>query len=115
MALSETLSEARYLMNSEGQRTDVLLSWELWVWVLQLLQVLMERVGQSDDAGFVGDYLKSSAASKQELLDDVESNSWVKFAGLFKDDPMFDEFVEAIAQNRRDVDLLISRGAVEEQ
>jgi len=33
-----------------------------------------------------------------------ESNPLVKFAGMFKDDPFFDEFVEEMAQNRRKVD-----------
>src|SRR5262245_31081143 len=31
-------------------------------------------------------------------------NPWVKFAGMFKDDPYFDEWQQAIAENRRKVD-----------
>jgi predicted RNase H-like HicB family nuclease len=31
-------------------------------------------------------------------------NPWVEFAGMFKDDPYFDEFVEAMAENRRKMD-----------
>jgi hypothetical protein len=33
-----------------------------------------------------------------------ESNPLVKFAGMFKDDPFFDEFVEEMAVNRRKLD-----------
>jgi hypothetical protein len=33
-----------------------------------------------------------------------ESNPLVKFAGMFKDDPFFDEFVEEMAENRRKLD-----------
>jgi hypothetical protein len=32
------------------------------------------------------------------------TNPWVEFAGMFKDDPYFDEWQEAIAENRRKVD-----------
>jgi hypothetical protein len=28
-------------------------------------------------------------------------NPWVKYAGMFKDDPMFDEVLEIMKQNRR--------------
>ncbi|MDJ0733171.1 MAG: DUF4209 domain-containing protein [Nostocaceae cyanobacterium] len=33
-----------------------------------------------------------------------ESDPWVKFAGMFKDDPLFDEFVEDMAAYRRELD-----------
>ncbi|NDJ21016.1 hypothetical protein GS682_05025 [Nostoc sp. B(2019)] len=33
---------------------------------------------------------------KQE---DKNSNPWVKFDGIFKDDPLFDDFVENMAVN----------------
>lgn len=32
-------------------------------------------------------------------------NPWVEFAGMFKDDPYFDEWQQAIAENRRKADL----------
>ncbi|MFM5892715.1 MAG: DUF4209 domain-containing protein, partial [Dolichospermum sp.] len=38
----------------------------------------------------------------QEIVE--ESNPWIKFAGMFKDDPLFDEFVEEMAKNRRELD-----------
>jgi hypothetical protein len=31
-------------------------------------------------------------------------NPWVKFAGMFKDNPMFDEVLEIMAENRRKED-----------
>ena len=33
-----------------------------------------------------------------------QSEPWVKFAGMFKDDPLFDEFVEDMAAYRRELD-----------
>ncbi|MBD2124507.1 DUF4209 domain-containing protein [Trichocoleus sp. FACHB-262] len=33
-----------------------------------------------------------------------QSDPWVKFAGMFKDDPLFDEFVEDMATYRRELD-----------
>ncbi|MEH2168338.1 MAG: DUF4209 domain-containing protein [Nostoc sp.] len=37
-----------------------------------------------------------------------ESNPWVKFDGIFKDDPLFDDFVENMAVNRRELDAEIT-------
>lgn len=33
-----------------------------------------------------------------------QENPWVKFAGMFKDDPLFDDWQAAIAENRRKAD-----------
>jgi hypothetical protein len=32
------------------------------------------------------------------------ANPWVEFAGMFKDDPYFDDWQQAIAENRRRID-----------
>ncbi|MHC5737238.1 DUF4209 domain-containing protein, partial [Nostoc sp.] len=37
-----------------------------------------------------------------------ESNPWVKFDGIFKDDPLFDDFVEDMAANRRELDAEVA-------
>jgi hypothetical protein len=34
---------------------------------------------------------------------------WVKFAGMFKDDPLFDEFVEDMAAYRRELDAEVAQ------
>src|SRR5437588_10809772 len=36
-----------------------------------------------------------------EVSGSASGNPWVEFAGMFKDDPYFDEWQEAIAENRR--------------
>ncbi|MTJ53907.1 hypothetical protein FJR38_15270 [Anabaena sp. UHCC 0253] len=36
------------------------------------------------------------------------SNPFVQFNGIFKDDPLFDEFVEEMAKNRRELDAEIA-------
>ena len=42
------------------------------------------------------------------LPEDIEnSNPFVQFDGIFKDDPLFDEFVEDMAANRRELDAEI--------
>ena len=33
-----------------------------------------------------------------------ENNPWVQFAGMFRNDPYFDEWQQAIAENRRKAD-----------
>ena len=43
------------------------------------------------------------------LPEDIEkSNPFVQFDGIFKDDPLFDDFVEDIAANRRELDAEIA-------
>jgi predicted RNase H-like HicB family nuclease len=34
----------------------------------------------------------------------ASDNPWIKFAGVFKDDPMFDEMLESIAEYRQELD-----------
>jgi hypothetical protein len=47
--------------------------------------------------------LKLAAGSILVPLDvpPAEENPWVKYAGMFRDDPLFDDWVEAMAENRR--------------
>ncbi len=42
-----------------------------------------------------------------------QSDPWVKFAGMFKDDPLFDEFVEDIAAYRRELDAEVAADEVD--
>jgi len=41
-----------------------------------------------------------------------QSDPWVKFAGMFKDDPLFDEFVEDMAAYRRELDAEVTADEV---
>ncbi len=109
MVVSEVLLGARFLTDAEGHRTDVLLSWEVWLVLLQLLQALMEQLEQQEEAEVIEDYLKAGSQSQNLSSAKVEANPLVKFAGIFKDDPMFDEFLEAIARNRQGTDLRIAQ------
>jgi hypothetical protein len=38
------------------------------------------------------------------VAESAVANPWVEFAGMFKGDPYFDEWQEAIAENRRKID-----------
>ncbi|MDM3859994.1 MAG: hypothetical protein PT118_09160 [Aphanizomenon gracile PMC644.10] len=43
------------------------------------------------------------------LSEDIEkSNPFVQFDGIFKDDPLFDKFLEEMAKNRRELDAEIA-------
>jgi predicted RNase H-like HicB family nuclease len=58
-------------------------------------------------------YVLAARLEKAEIvplelpLPDTE-NPWVKFAGMFKDDPLFDEFVEDMATYRRELDAEVA-------
>ncbi|MFY7797613.1 MAG: hypothetical protein ACOVQ3_01350 [Dolichospermum sp.] len=52
------------------------------------------------------DYLRTKLNQCQENIEN--SNPFVQFDGIFKDDPLFDQFVEDIAANRRELDAEIA-------
>ena len=39
-----------------------------------------------------------------KVTEQSTAKPWIQFAGMFKDDPYFDEWQQAIAENRRKVD-----------
>jgi hypothetical protein len=45
-----------------------------------------------------------AAVVSLEVADQPMANPWSEFAGMFKDDPYFEEWQEAIAENRRRID-----------
>jgi hypothetical protein len=68
-------------------------------------------------SGSIGDPMQyADLAEKAEIL--VESakfeqpDPWVKFAGMFKDDPLFDDFVEDMAAYRRELDAEVAADEV---
>jgi hypothetical protein len=51
--------------------------------------------------------LRMSQGAEFLLLDSAappQVNPWIEYAGMFKNDPYFDEWQEAIAENRRKID-----------
>ena len=48
--------------------------------------------------------LRLSHGAELLTLDVPTSNPWTECAGMFRDDPYFDEWQEAIAENRRKAD-----------
>jgi hypothetical protein len=73
-------------------------------------------LGQSTPNSETVEMLASQQAQQEQQLHLLENritqlevfshavDPWVKFAGMFKDDPLFDEFVEDMAAYRRELD-----------
>ena len=55
---------------------------------LQKLEELIDQISQVDDSSIANYQLEKKL-------------SWLELAGMFEDDPSFDEFVEAMAEERR--------------
>ncbi|MEB3189968.1 MAG: hypothetical protein VKL42_06455 [Snowella sp.] len=55
---------------------------------LQKLEELVDQISQIDDSSIANYHLEKKL-------------SWLELAGIFEDDPSFDEFVEAMAEERR--------------
>lgn len=52
----------------------------------------------------VQDRLASGELLNLEISEGPATDPWLKFAGRWKDDPRFDEFVEAMKEYRKQVD-----------
>lgn len=48
--------------------------------------------------------LRQEVATLRDQIQKITANPWEKIQGIFKDDPMFDEWQAAIAEYRRQVD-----------
>lgn len=55
---------------------------------LQKIEELIDQVSHVDDSSIANYHLEKQL-------------SWLELAGIFKDDPSFDEFVEIMAEERR--------------
>jgi hypothetical protein len=72
------------LLRAEGATRDEAMK--------NLRQLLAQRVSQGVEV------------TQVTVPDTGFGNPWIEFAGMFKDDPYFDEWQEAIAENRRKAD-----------
>ncbi|MFN0054547.1 MAG: type II toxin-antitoxin system HicB family antitoxin [Planctomycetales bacterium] len=53
--------------------------------------------------------LKTSKVVEIPMPGDEPENPWAKMAGMFKDHPDWDQYLEAIKEHRREMDLLEPR------
>ncbi len=66
-------------------------------WINELDAQKWEKQIESDSHAGKLDFLYAFILRQVE-----QSEPWVKFAGMFKDDPLFDDFVEDMAAYRRE-------------
>lgn len=83
-------------------------------------------LGQSTVNPKLVETLASQQAEQQQQLHLLENritqlevsshavDPWVKFAGMFKDDPLFDEFVEDMAAYRQELDAEVAMHELKE-
>ncbi len=56
--------------------------------------------------------LAEKAETSAESVKFEQSDPWVKFAGMFKDDPLFEEFVEDMVAYRHELDAEVATNLV---
>ena len=84
----------------------------------EMLQKIEQQLAQlpPDQLFLVSDFLDSlqgkSNTSERSLSRVEQSDPWVKFAGMFKDDPLFDQFVEDMAAYRRELDTEVATNEI---
>jgi len=52
----------------------------------------------------IQDFLQETEIIQLEIEINKPKDPWMKFAGMFKDDPQFDEFLQAIQDYRNEID-----------
>jgi hypothetical protein len=72
------------------------------------LELTAEGATRDEALNRLRELLLQPPTGKELLVVEIPSeptpNPWVEFAGMFKDDPYFDEWQAAIAENRRKAD-----------
>lgn len=74
MTLSETLASARYIVDAEGRKTEVVIPVEAWQHMLATYERLITLLEDREDREILSAWLASRAAKREDLisLDDLE-------------------------------------------
>lgn len=68
MTVVEVLASVRYVTDSKGEKTDVLVPVAVWEALLASWQELIEQIEEQEDAAILQDWLKKRAAGEVETM-----------------------------------------------
>ena len=68
MTVAEVLASVRYVTDSNGEKTDVLVPVAVWEALLASWQELIEQTEDREDAAILQDWLKKRAAGEVETM-----------------------------------------------
>lgn len=68
MTITEALTTVRYVTDSSGQRTDVLIPLASWKTILASWKKLMEETEDREDSAILQEWLEKRAAQQVEMI-----------------------------------------------
>ena len=68
MAVAEILATVRYVMDSKGETTDVLIPLTAWKALLASWKQLMESLEDQEDSAILREWLEKRAAGKVDMI-----------------------------------------------
>ena len=68
MKISDALESARYMVDPQGNRTDVVISFETWKKLLEAWERLIERLEDQEDRAVLQEWLARRAAGEKDTV-----------------------------------------------
>lgn len=68
MTMIEALATVRYVLDTKGDKTDVLVPLPVWEALLGSWHQLIEMLEDQDDRAIVGEWLEKRAAGEMEMI-----------------------------------------------
>jgi hypothetical protein len=68
MRISESVESARYLIDTKGNRTDVVIPFETWQKLLSAWQGLIERLEDQEDRAILQEWLARRASGEKDTV-----------------------------------------------
>ena len=68
MAIAEILSTVRYVVNANGERTDIVVPLDTWNKLLANWKALVEQVEEEEDAALLQEWLTNRAMGQTDMI-----------------------------------------------
>ena len=74
MTTQEALIDVRYVVNGDGERTDVVIPWNVWRQILTAWQTTIEELENREDAAILSEWLdrRESDTSDRISIEELE-------------------------------------------
>jgi len=68
MKISESLESARYMVDTKGNRTDVVIPFETWKKLLEAWERLVDRLEDQEDRALLQEWLARRASGEKDTV-----------------------------------------------
>lgn len=68
MTTQEAIAGVRYVVNSKGERTDVVISWDAWQQILADWQAAIEQMEDQEDVAIFAGWLERNRSGTEDRI-----------------------------------------------